>query len=97
MALARWTWCSRASCASGSISAPRLAHSTRLWSTRTGGNMANAVVFIQSVELQCPHCKQPIVEPETASLYWTVEELEAVGYKVTCTECGKESKVRKLK
>lgn len=52
-------------------------------------------VMVCSVALQCS-CGETIPS-KSGSLYWTTEELEIAGHRVTCPACEKTSKVRAFK
>jgi len=58
--------------------------------------MKTAKQVVSSVELQCPHCSQAIPAPG-GSLFWAVAELPVAGARLTCTDCGQQSKTPKVK
>lgn len=56
--------------------------------------LREAVVFVGAVEVHCPECHQPIREPNTHSIFWTADEIEATYDKTEtydapmCHRCG---------
>jgi ribosomal protein S27E len=55
-----------------------------------------AKIHVQSVEVLCPYkdCGETIVEPNSGSVYWTVNEMNVDS--VLCKFCGREVKLPKL-
>lgn len=50
---------------------------------------AKAIAFV--LDVYCPYCKEPVVDPTTGSYQITAESFPQ--NVVTCSECGKQSKM----